>query len=160
GRIILRAMLSLRALRAAQKSTKLLHSSKHLGSNLTESRRKQQLIMEDSYTWTFPSSRAFYQAVLNLRKLTEQPSKEHYYRDLKPPQSKAHVLRYEDEMQFADNIAFLAQWQEGVETVSAVTLQENTNGLVILLASNHTPSESIVSGLRNVLALTSEYAIQ
>lgn len=61
-------------------------------------------------------------------------------------------------MQLCDNIAFLAQWQEGVENVSAVTLQEKAHGLVICLASNHTPSETVVHELEEVIALVSYYA--
>lgn len=61
-------------------------------------------------------------------------------------------------MQFADDIAFLAQWQEGVEYVTAVTLQEMANGLVIRIASNHTPTDKTVRELKGTMALVSEYA--
>jgi methanogenic corrinoid protein MtbC1 len=75
-----------------------------------------------------------------------------------PPQSAKHLLKAEDEMQLADDIAFLAQWEEGVENVTAVTLQEKAHGLVICLASNHTPSDQTVRELNKIMALVSEYS--
>ncbi|KAJ5206804.1 hypothetical protein N7491_002563 [Penicillium cf. griseofulvum] len=103
-------------------------------------------------------SQKFYQAVRNLRELTDQPSEEHSYRMDIPPQSAKHLLKAEDEMQLADDIAFLAQREEGVENVTAVTLQEKAHGLVICLASNHTPSDKTVCELDKIMALVSEYA--
>ncbi|KGO44720.1 hypothetical protein PEX2_006510 [Penicillium expansum] len=104
-------------------------------------------------------SQEFYQAIRSLRKLTDQPSEEHSYRmDIPSFQSANHLLKVEDEMQFADDIAFLAQWQEGVEYVTAVTLQEMANGLVIRIASNHTPTDKTVRELKGTMALVSEYA--
>ena len=103
-------------------------------------------------------SQKFYQAVRHLRNLTDQPSEEHSYRKDIPTQSAKHLLKAEDEMQLADDIAFLAQREEGVENVTAVTLQEKAHGLVICLASNHTPSDKTVGELNEIMALVSEYA--
>ncbi|KAJ5791726.1 uncharacterized protein N7518_008737 [Penicillium psychrosexuale] len=64
----------------------------------------------------------------------------------------------EDEMQLADDIAFLGQAEEGAKNVTAVTLQEKAPGLVICLASNHTPSDKTVLELNKTMALVSEYA--
>ncbi|CAI7621364.1 unnamed protein product [Penicillium glandicola] len=100
----------------------------------------------------------FYRAVRNLCKLTDQPSEEHSYRNTPPTQSAKHLLKAEDEMQLADDIAFLAQWQEGVKYVTAVTLQEKAHGLVICLASNHTPSNKTVGELNEIMALMTKYA--
>jgi hypothetical protein len=66
-------------------------------------------------------------------------------------------LKAEDEMQLADNIAFLAQSQE-VENVTAATLRENAHGLVICLSSNHTPPRTTIRELNEVMALVSKYA--
>lgn len=93
-------------------------------------------------------------------RLKDQPSEEYSYRIIPPSQSTKHLLRAEDEMQLADNLAFLAQWQEGVENVTASTLQEKTNGLLILLASNHTLLEAMIHELRAMLALVSENAFR
>lgn len=102
--------------------------------------------------------REFYKAVENLRRFTDQPSEEHSYRTVPPTQSTRHLLKAGDEMQLCDNIAVLAQWQEGVENVTAVTLQEKAHGLVICLAGNHMPSETVVHGLQEVITLVSDYA--
>lgn len=61
-------------------------------------------------------------------------------------------------MQLADDIAFLGQAEEGAKNVTAVTLQEKAPGLVICLASNHTPSDKTVLELDKTMALVSEYA--
>lgn len=104
------------------------------------------------------ASQEFYQAVRNLHNLTDQPSEEHSYRTIPLSQSAKYLLKAEDEMQLADDIAFLAQWQEGVESVTAVTLQEKANELVICLASNHTPADKTVHELKQIMALVSKYA--
>ncbi|KAJ5374068.1 hypothetical protein N7517_006074 [Penicillium concentricum] len=72
--------------------------------------------------------------------------------------SAKHSLKAEDEMQLSDDIAFLAQREEGVEYVTAVTLQEKAYGLVICLASNHTPPNQTVHELNEIMALVSKYA--
>ncbi|KAL2698638.1 hypothetical protein AAEP93_010026 [Penicillium crustosum] len=106
------------------------------------------------------ASQEFYQAVRNLRNLTNQPSEEHSYRTYPLSQSEKYLLKAEDEMQLADDIAFLAQWKEGVENVTAVTLQEKPNGLVICLASNHTPTDKTVFELTQTMDLVSNYAFE
>jgi hypothetical protein len=67
-------------------------------------------------------------------------------------------LKAEDEMQLADNSAFLAHLQEGVESVTAVTIRETAHGLVICLASNHTPLNRIILEVSEVISLVNEYA--
>lgn len=110
------------------------------------------------YSSQMSASQEFYQAVRNLCNLTDQPSEECSYRAIPLSQSAKYLLKAEDEMQLADDIAFLAQRQEGVENVTAVTLQEKANGLVICLASNHTPADKTVHELNQIMALVSEYA--
>ncbi|KGO67158.1 hypothetical protein PITC_020640 [Penicillium italicum] len=105
-------------------------------------------------------SHEFFQAVQTLRNLTDQPSEEHSYRDIPPSQSTKYLLKAEDEMQLADDIAFLAQWQEGVENVTAVALQEMANGLVICIASNHTPANKTINELKEIMDLVSVYAFE
>ncbi|KAM9874554.1 hypothetical protein VDGL01_11384 [Verticillium dahliae] len=109
--------------------------------------------------WTTSSSRSFHTSVAKLYKLTQTPSEAQYYRDGTTPDPDGHVLSLRDELQMADKIAFLAHWEEGVRKVSAVTLEEQPSGLVVVLASNSTPSRSIIAGLRDIFAKVCQYSV-
>lgn len=63
----------------------------------------------------------------------------------------------QDESQLADDLAFLCHCQDGVQYVSAVTVQEHDAGLVIVIASNETPSDEVVDGLKKILDIVVEY---
>jgi hypothetical protein len=103
--------------------------------------------------WTTDLRRDFHQAVNRLHRVERSPSGEKHYRHSLPQGDGAspYTLRLRDELQMADHIAFLAQSQEGVESISAVCVEESANGLVFRLASNHTPSVSTIAGLRKFL---------
>jgi hypothetical protein len=99
------------------------------------------------------SQRKFHQAVEALRNVTENPLSEELYRVREPDGhcGSTRILRFGDELQIADHIAFLAHSEQGVEAISAVCVEERVNGLVFRLASNSTPSEATVSGLKILL---------
>jgi hypothetical protein len=59
--------------------------------------------------------------VAELRNVTEIPGSAQYYRDRTAPESEGHILSFHDELQTADNLAFLSHWAEGVDQVSAIT---------------------------------------
>ncbi|KAH7363551.1 hypothetical protein B0T11DRAFT_353892, partial [Plectosphaerella cucumerina] len=108
--------------------------------------------------WTPASSRDFHTSVAKLRQLTEIPSNPQYYRSRPVPVPEGHVLSFEDELQIADNMAYLAHRSEGAVMVSAVTLQERSSGLVVVLASNSTPSPPVIHGFKKILNIVSRYS--
>lgn len=103
--------------------------------------------------WDIVSSEKFHEAVRSLRRLTDQPSEEHSYRISSPRQSEAHTMKAEHELQLADDFAFIANRQEGVENVTATTVQETADGITVLLASNHTPSNDTLCELNKIASL-------
>jgi len=74
--------------------------------------------------------------------------------------SGQYLLDYEEELHIADHFAFLAHATEGVECVSAATLEEiqNAPGFTIRIASNHTPASYVVDGLERILQIIREHA--
>ncbi len=113
-----------------------------------------------SNVWTPSLEAEFHQSVAELRKRTEVPSEIHDYRGLTAPESHGHVLSFRDELQIADGLAFLSQWDEGADRVSTVTLQEHPGGLTFLLACNKTPDASIIRSLEKVFTVVSYYVAQ
>ncbi|KAG7103713.1 hypothetical protein HYQ44_017801 [Verticillium longisporum] len=107
--------------------------------------------------WTPSSSRSFHTSVAKLRKRTQNPSEPQFYRGSATPGPDGHVLSLGDELQMADNLAYLAHSEENVHMVSAVTLEEHPSCLVVVLASNSTPSQSIIAGLSDILATVCQY---
>jgi hypothetical protein len=103
--------------------------------------------------WTPATKKEFHRAVENLCNLTKQPLDEKRYRSsgFQGPQETAHVLSLLDELQLADHIAFLGHSAQDVKTISAVCIEETPDGLLLRLASNHTPVDATVSGLRELL---------
>ena len=75
------------------------------------------------------------------------------YRDHHPvdDQPSTHLLRFKHELQIADHIAYLAHSQECVEAISAACVEEHDDGLVLRLASNHSPTDFTIAGLRTLL---------
>ncbi|KAK7750051.1 hypothetical protein SLS62_008044 [Diatrype stigma] len=102
----------------------------------------------------------FHKAVAELQDLTRYPVDEEYYRPKEIAETDGRVLKFKDELQLADDLAFLANSEEGVGTVSAVTIQERREGITVLLASNYTPTETTVKGLRNILDIIQKYAFK
>lgn len=79
----------------------------------------------------------------------QNPIEERAYREtLADTSPTSHTLRFKDELQLADHIAFLAHSQEGVHAISAACIEEKHAEITIRLASNHTPSVPTVSGLK------------
>ena len=107
--------------------------------------------------WTPLLQQDFHQSVAELREVTQTPAAARYYRDCPMPKSNDHILSFQDELQMADDIAFLCHRDEGVGYVSAVTLQEHSNRLVILLASNSTPSQTTTQVLGDIAEIISQY---
>jgi hypothetical protein len=104
--------------------------------------------------WTPSLKRDFHGTVAELRRLTETPSEVQYYRDDTVPDTSSHVLAFQDELQISDDLAFLCHWDEGAHKVSAVTLQEHPDRLVVLLACNHTPEETTRHSLAGIMAIS------
>jgi hypothetical protein len=74
--------------------------------------------------------------------------------------SEQYILGYEEELHLADHFAFLAHVKEGVQYVSAATLEERESppGFTIRLASNHTPAPYVVDGLERILGIVCKHA--
>ncbi|ORY68301.1 uncharacterized protein BCR38DRAFT_481782 [Pseudomassariella vexata] len=108
--------------------------------------------------WTTQDKFEFHLAVEELHKLVQVPADEHLYRDNIPEPAGDHVLALKDELQIADNLAFLAHWEEDVTAVSAITIQERPRSLKVVVTSNQTPAEAIVDGLRDLMRITSEFS--
>ena len=117
-------------------------------------------MVETSNIWTPALDREFHRRVLELSKLTETPAAAQYCRDRAVPESTDHVLSFRDELQIADDIAFLSHSEEGAHHVSAVTLQEHPGCLIVLLASNSTPSKATIQGLGEIVTIIRQYAVQ
>jgi hypothetical protein len=115
--------------------------------------------------WTKEVSQTFYGKVNELAaKLNTSSSPrvpENYRTSARRQISSEHyLLGYEEELHLADHFAFLAQFKEGVEYVSAATLEERKNppGFTIRLASNHTPVSYVVDGLERAIQIIREHA--
>jgi hypothetical protein len=116
---------------------------------------------EMPYLWTPRLREDFHQALETLYAETKIPCAEAAYCEpLTEEGSKNYTLRLRDELQLANHIAFLAHSQEGVEAISGACVEDVGDGLVIRLASNHTPSQGTVSQLRRILSTMSRGATQ
>ncbi len=106
--------------------------------------------------WTPNLERDFHRAVETLHEITENPTVEaSYCQPSTEADSENYVFRLRDELQLINHIAFLAHSQEGVKSISGACAEEVRGGLIIRLASNHTPSPDTVSGLRKILSTVS-----
>lgn len=110
--------------------------------------------------WGNETKLDFHKAVAELQDLTRYPVDEEYCRPKETAETDERVLKFKDELQLADHLAFLANSEEGLGTVSAVTIQERSEGITVLLASNYTPTETTVKGLRNILNIIQKYALK
>ncbi|KAI1636862.1 hypothetical protein F4809DRAFT_661983 [Biscogniauxia mediterranea] len=108
--------------------------------------------------WTLSTKRDFHKAVVDLCFFTRIPADEKDYRSGHPPHSEGYALDFEDERQLADDIAFLAHSSDDVESISAVTVLEEPESVTLLLASNHAPSDSTVTGLREIISIMKRYS--
>ncbi len=109
--------------------------------------------------WGHRTKLDFHKTVADLHDITRYPVGEvSYCRDFEDSEIDTHVLKLREELQLADDLAFLANSDEGNRTVSAVTIQEGNEGITILLASNSTPTERTTKGLRKILSTIKRYA--
>jgi hypothetical protein len=113
-----------------------------------------------SNIWTPRLSLDFHRSVVKLHNQTETPVAAQSYRENSLAESEAYLLSFKDELQIADDLAFLSHWKEGADYISAITLQEHTNTLVVLLASNKTPSQTILDGLEDIAEILVKYSSQ
>ncbi|KAB5582804.1 hypothetical protein GE09DRAFT_283243 [Coniochaeta sp. 2T2.1] len=112
-----------------------------------------------SSCWAPTLLREFYESVEGLQALTDTPAKPRSYRDRLDPPSDGHILSFGDELQLADDLAFLAQDNRDSKNVSAVTIQENPDGIHAIVSGNSTPTESLITGLQDILDTTSGPAV-
>ena len=111
--------------------------------------------------WSTETQLKFHEAVGNLQGLTKHPVSDEYFRDHNSPDGPGpHVLKLKDELKLADDLAFLANSEEGARSVSAVTIQQKSGAIKILLTSNKTPTEPTIKGLSNILATISKYSVK
>ncbi|PKS05163.1 hypothetical protein jhhlp_008531, partial [Lomentospora prolificans] len=102
--------------------------------------------------WTSTLQDRFHQAVKTLHSVTDKPCDEAAYRSQPSDEDGSqHKLRFRHELQIVDHIAYLAHSQQGVESISAACVEEHTDGLVVRIASNHTPTKETVTGLNRIL---------
>lgn len=73
-----------------------------------------------------------------------------------------YTLTYEEELHLADHFAFLAHVSEGVEFVSAVTIEESQGppSFTVRLASNHTPTPYVREGIEKILQIVRDHALE
>ncbi|KAB5566157.1 hypothetical protein GE09DRAFT_730036 [Coniochaeta sp. 2T2.1] len=109
--------------------------------------------------WTPSLLGEFHKTVEQLQALTDTPAKPSSYRDGPPPPSDGHLLSFGDELQLADDLAFLVQDNRDSKNVSAVTIQETSDGILVIVSGNSTPMAAVMTGLQDVLSTTSGYAV-
>ena len=112
--------------------------------------------------WTPEVGESFYGNIYALNAKFQNPREPQDYRsqDVRRSASEQYTLSYEQELHIADHFAFLAHVKEGVEFVSAVSLEEchNPTSLTIRLASNHNPTAYVTDGLRSILDIIKAHA--
>lgn len=125
----------------------------------------QQTSDSDGGIWTQDVSQSFYgnvNALSRRLKETESPRIPINYRILasRDTETKPYLLSYEEELHLADHFAFLAHVSEGVECVSAATIEQTDNppALTIRLASNHTPGSVVIDGINKILNIVRNHA--
>ena len=71
-----------------------------------------------------------------------------------------YVLSIDAEQRLADDLAFIAAAEEGVKTISAITLEQHVGGagLTVRLATNETIPESVPSAFRAFFELLTRCA--
>lgn len=92
--------------------------------------------------WSAELLHKFHTKVEELYAIRENPVGDVAYRDGYQPEDEPtspYTMRFLDELQIADHVAFLAHAQEGAKAVSAICVEEQSDGLLPRLASNETP---------------------
>lgn len=106
--------------------------------------------------WQRDGEFAFHDAITRLSKLRQTPSPEVSYREQNytdVSEDPNYVLRFEEELQLADHLGYLAQGCEGFPEIAAVCIEEqqDQHGLIVRLARNELHPSADLSGLRNLL---------
>ena len=116
--------------------------------------------------WTTALSESFYKNIKRLPNNNNQSvclPKNYRISNRQRSDSGTYALHYEEELHLADHVAFLAHYKEGVEFVSAVTIEEsgeslNPPSLTVRLASNETPTTDVSKGLKKIFAIVADHA--
>ncbi|KAH6867719.1 hypothetical protein B0T10DRAFT_524233, partial [Thelonectria olida] len=118
---------------------------------------------ESSGWWDEELRRRFKKSVTDLKKTTKNPSPEKDYResihDALPSQPELYALSSKHELQIADDLAYLCCWKDDVKCISAVTLKECKERLVVVLASNETPPSKLKEQLEDILKTVHAYMV-
>lgn len=124
-------------------------------------RFRQSMKHSQQCIWTSGLENSFYGAISHLLlKKINQPRPPDYGAWKENVNQSEHLLAPEDEFHLANQIAFLASYKEGVNYVSAATVQERTTppALLIRLASNKTPNDFVVQKLQGIFKVLRAYA--
>lgn len=105
--------------------------------------------------WKSVGQRAFWDAVSKLKNLKpvpiecSHPLPEHFKED------SIDRLPFEEELQLADDFAFIAAYEFGVDyvTTAAIEVQPRFSGLVIRLAANEGVADCVVEKLDAIAAV-------
>jgi hypothetical protein len=116
--------------------------------------------------WTTALSESFYKNIKRLPNNNNKsvcPPKNYRISNRKRFDSGAYALHYEEELHLANHVAFLAHYEEGVEFVSAVTIEEsgeslNPPSLTVRLAANETPTTDVSKDLKKILIIVADHA--
>lgn len=123
----------------------------------------QPIISPSVGIWTPELTKEFYGQVEKLnkklkKKCPEDP--ENYRGHPRVTNPSNYSLSYEDELHLADHFAFLAATEKTPDGVSATVLEEQreTSGLILRLASNQNPKQSVIDGLSKMLSIVQQHA--
>lgn len=111
--------------------------------------------------WTPESKQQFHVAVAQLYDETELPDgTARGSRGYELEHGANYVMSPKEELQLADDIAFLFPWENKAQTVTATTLEEHDDGrrLVIRLGVNEPPPKQVVDEFQNLMRIVERYA--
>jgi hypothetical protein len=120
------------------------------------------MMLQNRDFWTSTLKFDFHEAIARLFAETQVPCQPRSYEDDSSSSNlpaKGFILSFSHELQIASTLAFLAHNEEDPEKVSAVTIQERSGRLVILVASNKTPSGAVIRHLSRIMATVSQYVV-
>lgn len=117
-----------------------------------------QIVPAGGNFWTHDDKRSFYEAVTQLPDIPDGPPQS--YRMNLVKYCVGYVLTLHEELQLADDIAFLFPWEEKADTVTASSIEEHDKGqrLVIRLAVNELPPPGKVIEFRDLMNIVERYA--
>ena len=113
--------------------------------------------------WTPESKQQFHVAVAQLYDKTEFPDgAARGSRGNELEHGADYVMSPKEELQLADDIAFIFSWKDEAHNVTATTLEEHDDGrrLVIWLGVNKSPPEEVVDEFRDLMRIVERYAIK